>query len=74
MAEDSTWTIGDSPIEADKKYKIAMPTYLLNVGDTNLEFLVGLEHEAPDSIGKSSDVKNDVRDLVIAWFKSGGAY
>ena len=68
-AADSTYVINGQPLEAQGRYTVLMPKFLAQGNEANLEFLANVPFtEATDYWGGT--VKNDVRDIAIAWFST----
>ncbi len=60
------WLIRNELIDDNKTYKIATSDFMLEGREQNLHFLNNKEAEKPKISG---NVKNDVRDIVIAYLK-----
>ena len=62
------WYIKGEKLSASKTYKMALPQFVMGGGEANLEFLKNYQNQSqnPDSF---KEVKNDVRDIIMAYFR-----
>jgi 2',3'-cyclic-nucleotide 2'-phosphodiesterase (5'-nucleotidase family) len=62
------WYTKGAKLAADKTYKLALPDFLLTGGEANLEFVKDFQKGAvhPQDF---NGIKNDVRDIMMAYFK-----
>jgi hypothetical protein len=64
-----------SLIVSDKTYTTVMPTFLTTGKERNLEFIKGFKYTTPEVLENTlinkDYSKNDVRNAVIAYIKSG---
>ncbi|MFT6970992.1 MAG: 2',3'-cyclic-nucleotide 2'-phosphodiesterase (5'-nucleotidase family) [Roseivirga sp.] len=62
------WYIKGAKLSADKTYKLALPDFLLTGGEANLEFVKDFQKGAvhPKDF---NGIKNDVRDIIMAYFR-----
>ena len=63
------WYIKQEKLSTSKSYKLVLPQFVMNGGEKNLEFLANYANAAqsPTSFG---DIKNDVRDIIMAYFRA----
>lgn len=68
------WLINQKPIDLKKTYRIALSDFLLSGQEKNLGFL---NHQNPDlisidepSVSNPKDLRNDIRQAVIAYLRS----
>ncbi|WP_422008580.1 bifunctional metallophosphatase/5'-nucleotidase [Roseivirga pacifica] len=63
------WYIKQEKLSTSKTYKLVLPQFVMNGGEKNLEFLANYATSAqsPASFG---NVKNDVRDIIMAYFRA----
>ena len=61
------WRINDEPLDPARTYRLILPAFLAGGGENNLEFLGDFPSEKRDELG---GVKNDLRDLVIAYMQT----
>ena len=63
------WYIKGQKLSKAKTYKLVLPQFVMNGGEKNLEFLSNYASTAqsPASFG---DIKNDVRDIIMAYFRA----
>jgi 2',3'-cyclic-nucleotide 2'-phosphodiesterase (5'-nucleotidase family) len=66
--DNGTWKVKGTALSATKRYKIALPDYVMEGSETGLGFM---EDYTKDAVSKEqySGVKNDVRDIVMAYFR-----
>lgn len=67
--ENETWKVGHSKIIISQNYKVLMPSFLATGLEQNLKFLKDISSVKPETLGPNK-VKNDVRDIVIDYFKN----
>jgi 2',3'-cyclic-nucleotide 2'-phosphodiesterase (5'-nucleotidase family) len=62
------WYIKGEKLSVNKTYKMALPQFVMGGGEANLEFLKNYQNQSqnPDSF---REVKNDVRDIIMAYFR-----
>ena len=63
------WYIKDQKLVNTATYKLALPDFVMGGGEANLEFLADYKLQAVDP-NDFNGVKNDVRNIIIAYFKS----
>ncbi len=63
------WYVKDIKLSKIKTYKVAIPDFVMGGGEKNLEFIGDYQSQAT-SPNKFGDIKNDVRDIIIAYFRS----
>ncbi|RKQ50085.1 2',3'-cyclic-nucleotide 2'-phosphodiesterase (5'-nucleotidase family) [Roseivirga pacifica] len=63
------WYIKQKKLSTSKSYKLVLPQFVMNGGEKNLEFLANYASSAqsPETFG---NVKNDVRDIIMAYFRA----
>lgn len=63
------WYIKGAKLSKAKTYKLALPDFVLSGGEKNLEFIGQYKDQAvvPTTF---RGVKNDIRDIIMAYFKS----
>ena len=63
------WYIKQEKLSTSKSYKLVLPQFVMNGGEKNLEFLANYASTAqnPETFGA---VKNDVRDIIMAYFRA----
>jgi 2',3'-cyclic-nucleotide 2'-phosphodiesterase (5'-nucleotidase family) len=68
--KEDGWYIKGAKLMATKTYKLALTDFLLSGGEANLEFIKEFEKGAvhPKDF---NGIKNDVRDIIMAYFRKG---
>ena len=66
------WQINGQALVASNSYKVVMPSFLAGGGEANLGFLgdITAKEERDDFSVGADTVKNDIRDIVIHYFKT----
>ncbi len=64
--EGQHWFVGGQQLSYDKTYSVAMPKFVADGREANLEFLKDYKQI---SVDERDGINNDVRDIVIAYFK-----
>ena len=65
------WLINDQAINIGQTYTIVIPEFVAKGNEANLGFLADFKYKEEDTFTvKGSSIKNDVRDIVIAYMKS----
>lgn len=66
--KEDGWYIGGKKLSTSVTYKIALPDFVMGGGEANLQFIGQYESQAqqPEDF---NGVKNDVRDIIMAYFK-----
>lgn len=62
------WYVKGSKLSASKTYKVALPKFVMSGGEANLEFLKNYEVQSQNP-NDFNGVKNDVRDIIMAYFR-----
>lgn len=70
--DEGRWLIGRKVLDYDKTYTVAMPKFLADGKEANLEYLGQNKYTEPDSFEDGS-IRNDSRDVVIAYLGKRGA-
>jgi 5'-nucleotidase len=60
------WRVGGEALDPDREYTIVLPAFLAGGGENNLEFL---EQFPVEERADFAGLKNDLRDLVIAYMQ-----
>ncbi|MBO9702819.1 MAG: bifunctional metallophosphatase/5'-nucleotidase [Sporocytophaga sp.] len=72
---NNKWLLNGKEIVSNHTYTAVMPTFLSTGKEKNLEFINKFARTTPDTLGNSGIengyTKNDVRNSVIAYIKSG---
>lgn len=63
-SQNDAYLIDGQPIDAGKTYQFIAPQFLMDGNEANLDFLGTYEYQNPETYG---DLKNDIRDAVIAY-------
>ncbi len=66
--ESNVWKVRGAVIDDKKIYKVLMPTFLVTVGDTGLEFITKFPNAKPT--GAQEGVVNDFQNITIDYIKS----
>ena len=66
--ENGNWLIKNAPLNRSKKYKIVMPSFVMGGRDANLAFIGNYEDQS-SSPSEFRGIKNDVRDIIMAYFR-----
>lgn len=63
------WYIKGAKLSINKTYKLALPDFVMSGKEANLDFIGDYKDKAksPESFG---DIHNDVRDIIMAYFRS----
>ncbi|PSR09456.1 MAG: bifunctional metallophosphatase/5'-nucleotidase [Bacteroidetes bacterium] len=65
------WLIKDAPLSPTKTYQVVLPQFVADGLEANLGFLKGIPYQTSKAFGPAGQlVKNDIRDLVIAYLKA----
>lgn len=62
------WLAGGQPIDKARVYTVVMPLFVAEGKEANLSMLGKFPHDAPEKVS-GGQVRNDVRDIVIAYMK-----
>lgn len=67
--KEDGWYIKNVKLSHSKSYKMALPEFVMSGGEANLGFIKNYESQAtsPESFG---EIKNDVRNIIMAYFRS----
>ncbi|MCB0614052.1 MAG: 5'-nucleotidase C-terminal domain-containing protein [Phaeodactylibacter sp.] len=69
--DGSRWLVKGTPVDAAQLYAVVLPEFLARGNEQNLEFLADFKYQTQESLSIGGQpVRNDVRDLVIAYMKS----
>lgn len=63
------WYIKGAKLSKAKTYKVAIPDFVMGGGEKNLEFIGDYKSQS-STPEKFNSVKNDVRDIIMAYFRS----
>ncbi|MCB0563669.1 MAG: bifunctional metallophosphatase/5'-nucleotidase [Phaeodactylibacter sp.] len=67
----SQWLVNGVPVDAEQAYTVVLPEFVARGNEQNLEFLADFKYITQESLRIGGQpVRNDVRDLVIAYMKS----
>jgi len=73
--QNNTYIINGAPLVANQSYTIVLPEFLAKGREQNLELFGEFSHEKEEMFAlEGGQVKNDIRNLVIAYFKKMGTY
>jgi hypothetical protein len=75
LAEEKggNWQINGQLLDDKQQYVVVMPEFMAKGGEANLGFLKDLNREGQDHFQMNGQtVKNDIRDIVIAYLAGGG--
>lgn len=63
------WYIDGQKLSRNKTYKMALPDFVMGGGEANLGFIANYsaQSSSPETL---NGVKNDVRDIIMAYFRS----
>jgi len=65
------WHLDGAPVHIGQTYKVVLPEFVAKGKEQNLGFLEGFSHKTQETLSIGGQpVRNDVRDLVIAYMKS----
>jgi 2',3'-cyclic-nucleotide 2'-phosphodiesterase (5'-nucleotidase family) len=65
------WHVKGNPIDIGRQYKVVLPEFVASGKEANLGFLKDFKYEKAETLTiQGKPVRNDVRDLVIAYLKS----
>lgn len=63
------WYIKETKLSKRQTYTLALPDFVMGGGEKNLEFLKNYKDQST-TLTDFNGVKNDVRDIIMAYFKS----
>ncbi len=63
------WYVKGSRLVSRKTYKLALPDFVMGGGEKNLEFIGDYKSQAT-APADFNGVKNDIRDIIMAYFKT----
>ncbi len=66
--KEGVWYINGKKLATSQTYKIALPEFVMSGGEANLQFIGDYEHLAKEP-EDFNGIKNDVRDIIMAYFK-----
>ena len=66
------FALNGEPLVAHQTYKVAVSDFMASGGEANLEQLANYTWDHPDTWRGS--VRNDIRDIVAAYFQAGGRW
>lgn len=66
--KEDGWYIKDQKLSQTQTYKLALPQFVMEGGEANLEFLKNYEAQATNPT-EFNGIKNDVRDIIMAYFR-----
>lgn len=73
--ENGQFSVKDKVIDLNKTYKVVLPSFVAKGLEANLGFLKNFDFQEPKQFQiNGQSVKNDVRDIVIAYMLSIGSY
>ncbi|MEZ5039846.1 MAG: bifunctional UDP-sugar hydrolase/5'-nucleotidase [Saprospiraceae bacterium] len=73
--KDNVYLINGARLQANKNYKIILPEFLAQGKEQNLAFLGDFSYEKKEHfLIDGKEVKNDIRNIVIAYFLRLGSY
>lgn len=65
------WLVNGAPVNVGQTYAVVLPEFVAKGNENNLGFLKDLQYKAPETLSIGSNpVRNDVRDIVIAYMKT----
>lgn len=65
------WHVNGQAVNVGKQYSLVLPEFVASGKEANLGFLKDFKYEKRDQLSvKGQTVRNDIRDLVIAYLKS----
>jgi len=65
------WLVNGNPVDVVKRYKVVLPEFVAQGNENNLGFLKDYKYEERSSLKVDRTlIKNDIRDIVIAYMKS----
>lgn len=62
------WTVQGRPIESQRMYSVVLPQFVADGKEANLSFLGQYAYETPAAL--KNGLRNDIRDIVIAYMKT----
>lgn len=65
------WLIKGNPLQGNKTYRVLMPEFVAMGKEKNLEFLRNYDYCKPSSF-QHTHIRNDIRDIFIAYLKKAG--
>ncbi len=66
------WYIKGVKLSKSETYKLALPDFVMGGGEKNLEFLKNYKDQS-NAPADFNGIKNDVRDIIMAYFRSKGS-